>query len=216
LNATPDDDRACQPLQRQPRWSPYLPEPQPAFVFDEDDPEPVELDVLRRLRDLCAGFRLPPREFCGLVPEDKLTGAYEVETDTVYVDRARASWDGMGGDDGYYVVLLHELLHATGHPSRLARATTGDYSAEGYDLEEGTVLMARIVLEAIGFHDEALDWHAPAGHGLPVDPTAARDAAGWILGEALDRPRAGMCRRRGRAEVPPRPTSQRSRHLHFV
>jgi antirestriction protein ArdC len=26
----------------------------------------------------------------------------------------------MGGDDGYYATLLHELLHATGHPTLAA------------------------------------------------------------------------------------------------
>jgi antirestriction protein ArdC len=91
----------------------------------------------------------------------------------------------MGGEDGYYVTLLHELLHATGHPSRLARPTSGDYSSEGYALEEGTVLRSqRIVLEAIGFEADALDWHAPSEHGLPVDPEAARNAAAWVLNAA--------------------------------
>src|SRR5262245_5832275 len=53
----------------------------------------------------------------------------------------------MGGEDGYYAFLLHELLHATGHPSRLDRVTAGDYSGEGTELEEGTVFLAqRIVL----------------------------------------------------------------------
>ena len=66
----------------------------------------------------------------------------------------------MGGDDGYYATLLHELLHATGHPSRLSRRTTGDYSPAGYAQEEGAVVLAqRIVLREIGFDAEAIDWH---------------------------------------------------------
>ena len=76
---------------------------------------------------------------------------------------ARAGGDGLGGDDGYYALLVRELLHATGHPRRLNRATTGDYSCEGYELEEGTVLAAqRIVLAEVGFSVEAVDWQAAA------------------------------------------------------
>ena len=40
-------------------WRPYLPEPQPAFKWDPNDPEPVPLAVLRYTRDLCARFRTP-------------------------------------------------------------------------------------------------------------------------------------------------------------
>ena len=40
-------------------WRPYLPEPQPAFKWDPNDPEPVPLAVLRDTRDLCARFRTP-------------------------------------------------------------------------------------------------------------------------------------------------------------
>jgi antirestriction protein ArdC len=105
-----------------------------------------------------------------------------VESDTVAVDADSADADGMGGDDGYYAVLLEELLHATGHPRRLNRATTGDYSAAGHALEEGTVAMAlRIVLAEIGFPPEALDWHA-RDRGLPANREAARRAAAWVLG----------------------------------
>ena len=91
----------------------------------------------------------------------------------------------MGGDDGYYATLVHELLHATGHPRRLDRATTGDYSLEGYALEERTVCVAeRLVLAEIGFPQEALNWYAPAPSqhfGLPADRVAATRAASWVL-----------------------------------
>jgi antirestriction protein ArdC len=88
----------------------------------------------------------------------------------------------MGGDDGYYATLLHELLHATGHQSRLGRATSGDFSPAGSALEEGTILAAqRIVLREIGFSGEALEWHARKEHGLSVDRKAAVRAAAWLL-----------------------------------
>jgi antirestriction protein ArdC len=89
----------------------------------------------------------------------------------------------MGGDDGYYATFLHELLHATGHPARLARTTIGDFSPAGNYLEEGTILAAqRIVLQEIGFSGEALEWHAPKEHGLPIDRKAAIKAASWLMG----------------------------------
>ena len=163
-------------------WRPYLPEPRPALV-EPGDPEPVPLRALHTARHLCAAFRLPPRQFRRRTTRGE-KGSYYPASDIVAVDAARAARDGMGGDDGYYATLLHELLHATGHQARLARATTGDFSPAGSDQEEGTVLAAqRIVLQEIGFSGEALEWHAPEGHGLPVDQTAAAEAAAWVLQE---------------------------------
>jgi Zincin-like metallopeptidase len=162
-------------------WRPYLPEPRPAYRLNPSDPEPVPLEVLRYARSLCATFRVPPRQFRQRVRKGE-AGYYNPASDIVAVDPDRAAMDGLGGEDGYYALLLHELLHATGHTSRLDRATSGDYSPTGYELEEGTVRWAlRIVLERIGFPPEALDWHAPGDIGLPVDRTAAHAAAEWLL-----------------------------------
>src|SRR5262249_32128170 len=126
---------------------------------------------------MCASFRIPPRQFRARTPGGCI-GWYRVESDIVAVDPARAAWNGMGGEDGYYAYPLHELLHATGHPNRLDRVTTGDYSSEGTELEEATVLVAqRIVLAEIGFPPDALEWHAPNYLELPVDREAAERAA---------------------------------------
>jgi antirestriction protein ArdC len=151
--------------------------------------------VLRALRELCAGFRLPPR--FRLLEHDKndvrSSGVYDLDSDTVSMDPDRAAAAGMGGEEGYYAALTHELLHATGHPSRLNGESIRDESDEGEALEEGTVMAAeRIVLEAVGFPLEALDWFAPcrwvfvipSGYRLdpaPVDRDAARAAADWVL-----------------------------------
>ena len=161
-------------------WRPYLPEPYPAFKMDDNDPEPVPLEVLWATRALCANFRLPPRQFRRRTSFGT-SGWYRVESDIVAVNPDRSAANGMGGEDGYYAMLVHELLHATGHPSRLGRATTGDYGSE---LEEGTVCLAgRIVLAELGFPAEALEWHAPSNHyGFPADRDAAAAAAGWMLG----------------------------------
>ena len=162
-------------------WRPYLPEPQPACV-EPGESDPVPLDVLVRARDLCANFPVPPRQFRTRTARG-CCGSYYPRSDIVAVDPIRSAWDGMGGDEGYYAMLIHELLHATGHSKRLARATTGDFSREGYGLEEGTVITAqRIVLQEIGFGAEAIDWFTPQGHGLPVDTREARKAAAWMLG----------------------------------
>jgi Zincin-like metallopeptidase len=132
-------------------WHPYLPEPERADKMDSDDPEPVPLAVLRDTRDLCANFRVPPRQFRRRAPRG-MVGWYRVESDIVAVDPFRAAQEGMGGEEGYYAFLVHELLHATGHPTRLARSTTGDYTDDANAREEATVRMAqRIVLTEVGF-----------------------------------------------------------------
>jgi antirestriction protein ArdC len=142
----------------------------------------VPLEVLRHARDLCANFRIPPRQFRRRTSKGE-NGSYYPASDIVAVDVARAARDGMGGDDGYYATLLHELLHATGHQTRLGRATTGDYSAAGYALEEGTILAAqRILLRELGFGAEALEWYAPRKQGFPIHRRAASEAATWLLG----------------------------------
>jgi Zincin-like metallopeptidase len=162
-------------------WRPFLPEPEPAFKWDPSDPEPVPLQVLRYTRDLCAKFRVPPRQFRRRTARG-VAGSYQAGSDIVAVDPDRAASNGLGGEDGYYGFLVHELLHATGHPRRLGRRTTGDYSPEGDALEEGTVLGAqRIVFAELGFPDEALDWHTSGYEHLPSDPEAATLAARWFL-----------------------------------
>jgi antirestriction protein ArdC len=161
-------------------WRPDLPEPQPAYV-EPGEPDPVSLEALRDLRDLCAAFTVPPRQFRRRTAKGEF-GAYYPSTDIVAVSPWRAAGEGMGGDDGYYAALLHELLHATGHPRRLGRRTTGDFSSDGYALEEGTVLLAeQIVLESIGFDPEAVDWYTMQLRTLPADRKAASRAAGWVL-----------------------------------
>lgn len=163
-------------------WRPYLPEPRPAFKLDAAEPEPVPLDALRDARRLCANFRLPPRQFRRRARRGQV-GWYRVESDIVAVNPDRAAMDGLGGEDGYYATLVHELLHATGHPSRLGRPTTGMYSGDEAASEEGTVYAAqRMVLAELGFPEEALDWYSPVGiGGFPVEHSAARRAAAWML-----------------------------------
>jgi hypothetical protein len=163
-------------------WRPYLPEPRPAVKLDGKDREPVPLEVLRDARALCANFRVPPRHFRRRTGRG-YAGAYWVESDIVAVDPVRAARGGIGDDDGYYVFLIHELVHATGHPSRLGRITIGNYSRAEHDLEEGTARATGwIVLEELGFPFAALEHYALANYdGFPVDWKAAEAAAAWLL-----------------------------------
>jgi Zincin-like metallopeptidase len=129
-------------------------------------------------------------------------GTYDSSSDTVSIDPDRSAFDGMGGEDGYYVVLLHELLHATGHTSRLWRASLYERSDEAKALEECTTEAAlRIVLEELGFPDEALDHFTPRRRTFelstidpenggpclyrfdppPIDRDVAQDMADWVL-----------------------------------
>ncbi len=100
------------------------------------------------------------------------------------MDPDGAASDGLGGEDGYYVVLVEELLHATGHTSRLERSTCMDLKQ--WRAEEATVGVAlRTVLAELGFPGEALDWYASverySGLGAPPDRRAAAAAAAWVL-----------------------------------
>lgn len=48
--------------------------------------------------------------------------------------------------DGYYVTALHELGHATGHPSRLNRDLSGGFGSENYAKEELRAEMASLFI----------------------------------------------------------------------
>jgi hypothetical protein len=111
-------------------WHPYLPEPRPAFKLDADDPEPVPLKSLWEARCVCEHFRVPPRQFRRRTPRG-IAGTYWPKTDIVVVNPDRADADGFGGDDGHYAT-LQRLLHATGHPSRLDRATTTAFTTDEF------------------------------------------------------------------------------------
>jgi antirestriction protein ArdC len=164
-------------------WRPFLPDPEPAYKDNADDPEPVPLPVLRAARELCAGFHVPPAQFRRRTRRGQV-GGYWPATDIVAVDPDGAASDGLGGEDGYYVVLIEELLHATGHPSRLDRETCVDLAQ--WRREEATVGVAlRTVLIELGFPEDALGWYASVGRyaalAVRPDKRAARAAAAWML-----------------------------------
>ncbi|MFC4172736.1 ArdC family protein [Microvirga sp. GCM10011540] len=70
------------------------------------------------------------------------------------------SRDRFVGADGYYGTLFHELVHATGHESRLNRDLTGRFKTRQYAAEElvaelgAAFLMAELGLEASEPHPQ--------------------------------------------------------------
>ena len=80
---------------------------------------------------------------------------YRPATDSVHMPEAAQFVTA----DGYYAVLLHELGHWTGHPTRLDRDLTGGFGSESYAREE---LRAEIASFMIG---QRLDiGHDPSRH----------------------------------------------------
>jgi len=65
--------------------------------------------------------------------------------------------------DGYYATAMHEMGHATGHPSRLNRDLTGPFGSEQYAREE---LKAEVASLLIG--DELGIGHDPGQHAAYV------------------------------------------------
>jgi hypothetical protein len=179
-NPTERDETRCETGTEQMTWRPYLPEPGPALSSRAILSRCPSKQSARHV--VYVRTSVPRLDSSADGPQEVKRAATTLRLTSSPSIRSGAAYDGMGGDDGYYATLLHELLHATGHQARLARATTGDFSPAGNSLEEGTTLAAqRIVLREIGFSGEALEWHAPKEHGLPVDRRAARNAAAWLL-----------------------------------
>ncbi|MEE9355659.1 MAG: zincin-like metallopeptidase domain-containing protein [Methylococcaceae bacterium] len=115
------------------------------------------------------------------IHHDQANGAlYKLSTDSIHLP-GREQFETA---DKYYATVLHELGHATGHPSRLDRGLSGAFGSETYAREE---LRAEIASLMIG--DEVGIGHDPGQHAayvkswikvLKEDPKeilrAARDA----------------------------------------
>ncbi|MCE7534228.1 DUF5710 domain-containing protein [Acinetobacter nosocomialis] len=80
---------------------------------------------------------------------------YNVGTDQITMPE-RSQFDS---SDKYYATALHELGHATGHPSRLKRDLTGGFGSENYAKEE---LRAEIASMMLG--QELQIGHDPSQH----------------------------------------------------
>jgi antirestriction protein ArdC len=120
------------------------------------------------------------------------SGAYYTPaTDTVKVPVMK----DFESEEAYYTTLFHELVHSTGHESRLARDIKNGFGTDPYAQEELVAEMGAAFLSAFtGIHDRTLDASASYIKGwmasLSEDPklvvyaaAKAQKAAEWVTGE---------------------------------
>ncbi len=90
---------------------------------------------------------------------------YRPATDTIHLpDQAR-----FHSMDGYYATALHELGHATGHPSRLNRDLSGGFGSEKYAREELRAEIASMMAgEALGIGHDPGQHHAYVASWIQV------------------------------------------------
>jgi putative DNA primase/helicase len=85
------------------------------------------------------------------------SASYIVLTDTIRMPRP----DAFDTPEKYYVTLLHELAHATGHPSRLGRRLSTKFGSDPYAYEELVAELASVfVYVDLGFQDIDNEQHA--------------------------------------------------------
>lgn len=67
---------------------------------------------------------------------------YRVQADEIYMPVLGA----FESEKDYYATLFHELVHSTGHPTRLNRDQTGSFGSEAYSREEITAELGSLYL----------------------------------------------------------------------
>ena len=156
----------------------------------QERPEPVPLDVLGDLRDLCANFRIPPRRFRkGFDGRKACIGCYFPSSDIVAVDLclANLAWAGV---EMRGTTPSSCMNFSMPRPSESPRS--GDDSGRALDLR----LRTRRRNHARSAANRARRTRIPGGRGrlvcAPSDPSrsdgrgaivdwAAREAAAWVL-----------------------------------
>lgn len=161
---------------------------------EETSPPPPEeaFEPLLQAASIVDGYRDPPRiEHAGLMafyrPADDLV---RVPAPGKYTDR-----------ESYYSTLFHELIHSTGHSTRLDRGLdtqTRPFGSQDYSNEELIAEMgAAFLCAAAGIGTETIEqsasyidgWHRriSADKKLVVQAaSAAQKAADWVLGVNME------------------------------
>ena len=129
-----------------------------------EDPARYDGEPVEDAENIIMTYRL--REGVNIVDDAEDPG-YEVATDTIFIP-ARGRY---AKAEGYYNDLFHELVHSTGHPSRLNRELPAVAAAHGkqYSREElvSTIGSAFLMSEAEMDSLEAVDSvAAEAGHWI--------------------------------------------------
>lgn len=123
------------------------------------------------------------------------TCCYQPYFDTVSVPEI----ENFKSEAGYYATLFHELIHSTGHETRLKRDLTGGFGSKSYAEEEMIAeLGASLLMESTSYKlEEYIDnsaaylasWTKAITEIEDFDKvlywsfSGARKAANWILGE---------------------------------
>lgn len=150
-------------------------------------PEPAELPDLSvtektaLAREIIAGMPLAPE-----IREGSAIPCYRPATDSVHMPASRY----FESEEGYYSTLFHELVHSTGHASRLARKSLfenkGMDALEGdarqiYAEEELVAEMGASFLNAFaGIFDDEASNSASYLQGW-IDALKGKDTKGWII-----------------------------------
>ena len=155
-------------------------------------PEPQSLPELSitektdRARAIIEGMpKCPP------IHEGSALPCYRPRTDSVHMPAKRYFTD----EEAYYSTAFHELAHATGHVSRLARKslmahtgikTAGDTGQQTYAEEELVAEMAASFLNAhAGIIEEELENSAAYLKGW-ADTLRRKEAASWVVRAASE------------------------------
>ena len=111
-------------------------------VFNIDQCEGIEVDtipVVASAEAIIRDYESPPRlEYGGS------RASYVPSQDTIRMPH-RGSFDSSAG---YYSTLYHELVHSTGHSSRLGRVLDTQYASDAYSNEELIAEMGAAYLSA--------------------------------------------------------------------
>ena len=149
----PELDQDGEPVRRMVRYE--RPRVWSAVVFNAaqidglppapDRPAPPEWERHARAERILDNAGVPIRH----VPGDR--AFYRLAEDTITLPERGQFASG----DRYYATALHELGHASGHPSRLARDLAHPFGSEGYAREELRAEIASLMLgEQLGIgHD---------------------------------------------------------------
>ncbi len=113
--------------------------------------EPDLISPLRQCEELMGGIPNPPR-----IQHKGAEAYYQPDEDYINMPKLNK----FSSSESYYGVLFHELIHSTGHQSRLNRKEVSgkiEYGSEGYSLEELTGEIGAAYLKSFtGIVDDSL------------------------------------------------------------
>lgn len=156
-------------------------------IEEEEEAPAREERTFPLAEQVAAASRVP-------IQNDPARACYSPVLDEIRIpDAARFEDDG-----AFWATLMHELVHATGHPSRLDRDMTGRFGSEAYAAEElvaelGSAYLSRVTeLDGTLQHPEYIaNWIQVLKsdkRAIFTASSAAKKASDFLLGQAgLDR-----------------------------